>query len=549
MRIINNSKLRKLFSKGPKYREPVHINWEDVKGRVVEGLRSCVKQWCDNNYVQSIILNDWLNAVFKLVDDQVHFLKSRIKSHKVNPLLKRRDVISSLKQLKDRFVICPIDKATGNIALVCKRFYALVLANELGLVYNVDNTVGRTYEVINGNSTEVIDQHISDLKGIFNISFDEVNKCLPNMYWLPKMHKTPSKARFIVAAPICSIKQLSKAVTTAFKIFFKLIEKYNKISSFFSGVNTFWVIQNNSPVINSVNQLNKRSAAKSITTFDFSTLYTKIPHDKLIFVLNSLVDFCFKSNDCKYLVITRYGAKWSNNISKNDIWFDGTKMKVAVAYLLDNCFFMTGKILFRQIIGIPMGSDPAPFFANLFLYFYESKWLKDMKKVDLTKARRFGNTFRFIDDLTAINDGGEFERCFPNIYPPELELKKENVGNRDATFLDLDLTITDRKFNIKLFDKRDNFPFNIVRMPFILSNMPSTIFYSSIGAEILRIARASYNMQDFITTSRTLLNRMVSQGAKHHRLVRVLKKIYGRHISTFSHIASNAITFVSQLLV
>ena len=172
-----------------------------------------------------------------------------------------------------------------------------------------------------------------------------------------------------------------------------------------------------------------------------------------------------------------------------------------------------------------------------------------MKRVDLAKARRFGNTFRFIDDLTAINDGGEFERCFLNIYPPELELKKENVGNCDATFLDLDLTIVDRKFNIKLFDKRDSFPFNIVRMPFILSNMPSTIFYSSIGAEILRISRASNNVHHFITSSRTLLRRMISQGAKHHRLVRVLKKTYGRHISTFSHIASDAATFVSKLLV
>ena len=99
-----------------------------------------------------------------------------------------------------------------------------------------------------------------------------------------------------------------------------------------------------------VNQ-NKDCHEHITTTWDISTLYTKIPHDKLIFVLNSLVDFCFKSNDCKYLVITGYGAKWSNNISKNDIWFDGTKMKVAVAYLLDNCFFfMTSKKLFRQII-------------------------------------------------------------------------------------------------------------------------------------------------------------------------------------------------------
>ena len=195
-----------------------------------------------------------------------------------------------------------------------------------------------------------------------------------------------------------------------------------------------------------------------------------------------------------------------------------------------------------------MGSDPAPFFANLFLYFYESKWLKELKRIDLSRARRFGNTFRFIGDLIAINDGDEFERCFRDIYPSELELIKENVGSLDATFLDLELSIIDRKFNIKLFDKRDAFPFAIVRMPFILSNMPSTIFYSSIGAEILRISRASNNVDHFILASQTLLRRMISQGAKHLRLVRVLKKTYGRHTLNFSHIASDATIFVTKLL-
>ena len=74
LRIIKNSKLRKLFSKGPKFREPSHISWEDVKNRVVVGLRACVEQWCQDNSVQPIILHDWLNAVFKLVDDKIEFL-------------------------------------------------------------------------------------------------------------------------------------------------------------------------------------------------------------------------------------------------------------------------------------------------------------------------------------------------------------------------------------------------------------------------------------------------------------------------------------------
>ena len=56
-----------------------------------------------------------------------------------------------------------------------------------------------------------------------------------------------------------------------------------------------------------------------------------------------------------------------------------------------------------------MGSDPAPFFANLFLFFYESRWLKSIKNNNYGVAKKFGNIFRFIDDLIAINNGNEFE--------------------------------------------------------------------------------------------------------------------------------------------
>ena len=123
-----------------------------------------------------------------------------------------------------------------------------------------------------------------------------------------------------------------------------------------------------------------------------------------------------------------------------------------------------------------------------------------MKKRDLLQARKLGNIFRFIDDLSAINDDGEFEKNFREIYPEELELGKENVDNTEATFLDLNLKITNNQFQVGLFDKRDAFPFSIVRMPYKSSNIPSTIFYSSIGAETLRIARASNTPNSFVTS-------------------------------------------------
>ena len=96
-----------------------------------------------------------------------------------------------------------------------------------------------------------------------------------------------------------------------------------------------------------------------ISYFDFSTLYTKIPHDKLISVLNSIVDFCFNGGECDYLAINDFGAKWVKDPSSYDQVFDKRRVK-RCRYLLDNCFFTVGNHLFRQQIGIPMGSDPAP---------------------------------------------------------------------------------------------------------------------------------------------------------------------------------------------
>ena len=58
-----------------------------------------------------------------------------------------------------------------------------------------------------------------------------------------------------------------------------------------------------------MNGLNKRRKATSVSNFDFSTLYTQLPHNKLLMVLNSLIDFYFDGEN-KYITVNNYGASW-----------------------------------------------------------------------------------------------------------------------------------------------------------------------------------------------------------------------------------------------
>ena len=185
---------------------------------------------------------------------------------------------------------------------------------------------------------------------------------------------------------------------------------------------------------------------------------------------------------------------------------------------------------------MPMGIDPAPFWANIYLYNYEAKYITDLTKSNNSAnkiiARKFHATSRFIDDLCALNDGGEFAKNHRKIYSKEMQLKKEHEG-RHATFLELDVNINNSIYIYKLFDKRDDFPFSIVKMPYLSSNIPYNIFYNTILSEILRIARCSLLYPDFLYRAKELCRRMKHQGADiifgKTSLIRFIEK----HSSTF----------------
>ena len=105
------------------------------------------------------------------------------------------------------------------------------------------------------------------------------------------------------------------------------------------------------------------------------------------------------------------------------------------------------------------------------------------RELGAVNVRKINNSFRFIDDLLSLNDDSTFEKHYKHIYLTELELKKESNNNSCASFLDMYIYIENGEFHTKLFDKLDNFGFNIVRVPFYCSNIPSKMFCGRIGVE------------------------------------------------------------------
>ena len=97
-----------------------------------------------------------------------------------------------------------------------------------------------------------------------------------------------------MAAKRCTIKPLVNCITVILKRFQTQIANYNASSKSYSNINSFWIVHNKEPVITAMDNVITKNKARQISTYVFSTIYTKIPHDKLKQVMNELTDFCFK---------------------------------------------------------------------------------------------------------------------------------------------------------------------------------------------------------------------------------------------------------------
>ena len=352
------------------------------------------------------------------MDKRIKFYSQNTNLLPPKPKSSFRHLRQGIQEFHRKYVLVPADKAANNVVVVCRLHYVNTLKQEL------DGT--RAYLETDTDEVSVVNAHLNDLPVKFSVCVNEGQDKLPTMYWLPKLHKRPYKARFIANSSSCTTTELSKLLTSCLTAIKSHVIRYCETGYETSTKNWFWSIKNSGEVLSKLKCRGFR--ATSLSTYDFSTLYTTLPHNLIKEKHLDLIEWTFKR------ALKNYGSLYlacndrkafftSSDQSRYTLW-SCQNVCDALSYLLDNIYTRFGTKLYRQIVGIPMGTNCAPLVADLFLYCYERDFMDSLNhdnQADVIEA--FNSTSRYLDDLLNI-DNPYFEGMVNQIYPPSTSVEQ-----------------------------------------------------------------------------------------------------------------------------
>lgn len=522
--IIDNMELQKLMKKGLNFREIPPPNKEITYNAVISGIDTYINKISNRINLSLATFKPWKVEILKQVKNTLN----KLNTYNYNNVLSKKENINALKRLQNKWVFVPTDKASNNITVVCKKYYMDTLDNEI--LHS-----GNFTEDCHNNTHTILDKHVNFLKK-FNL---QTNNKIPFLYWIAKLHKDPIDHRFITSGRGCSIQPLSIKIGYCLKALLKIIRNNSNFYFKKHKINKCFIVDNRNPVISFMKTCNQGNNVHSISTFDFKKLYTSIPHLKLKNMISRIIETTFALRKKSYISVSGNNAYMTVNKSKSVFSASVHELIECVNFIIDNSFITYKGKLYRQCVGIPMGTNCAPYLANLFLYAYEEVFLTKMcneNKVQV--AKQLSYIFRYQDDCIVFNDNGTFHSVCDNIYPAEMQLDKTNVGN-SCTFLDLYISIKDGKFIYKSYDKRLYFNFEIINYPDLDSNIPTNPSYGVFSSQLIRFCDINNKLDDFALDVNNLVKKLVKQNFDIQVLKSIFHKFCNNELKRWSKFGTN----------
>ena len=500
--IVTNTNLRKLLQKGLNYRDQAPPSVEKAFSAIKNAIVLYCKKMASRFNMNIVAFREWQHKILAAVREQLE----ACKKYKFNSVLSKPDVIIALKELHNEFVFVPTDKASNNITIVCKKFYLERISSEFSS--STFTSVDSRVETILNDHKEFLLKH--------GIEMDTNNCKLPYIYITPKQHKSPVGFRVITSGNSCSLQQLSIYVGICLKSMLHSAKNRSLYDNKFHARNDFFIIDSNEKVLDFLCSDNTHKGRKSINTYDFSTLYTSIPHQQLKENMSKFVHRVFEFKDKEYIIPDLYTKKayFSNANHKNKkVCFSKDDILECIYYLIDNSFVIHRNIVYRQVVGIPMGTNSGPQIANIYLFVYEYDYIQILIAAgDEESLLKLKNIFRYQDDLISFNDSGLLGRLLSDIYPPEMVVNCTNISPRKCHYLDLCISIVRGKFCVSLYDKRKDFTFDVISYPFLDGNIPTALSYGVFTSQLVRFVNVNSSFKGFKQDVASLVSKLVCQG-------------------------------------
>ena len=120
-----------LIAKGPKYRFPLHIDFQKCREKIAASLNEYCNRWCQREQIESDALRDRKLNIFKIIDRRIsfYFQNTNMSSRKPNvsyrylksgieEFHRYRYLKSGIEEFQRKFVLVPANKAANNVVVV-----------------------------------------------------------------------------------------------------------------------------------------------------------------------------------------------------------------------------------------------------------------------------------------------------------------------------------------------------------------------------------------------------------------------------------------------
>ena len=292
-----------------------------------------------------------------------------------------------------------------------------------------------------------------------------------------------------------------------------------------TGIRKWWTVESIEEVALAIKDGEQNLIGKKMRTADFTTMYTMLPHERLLDTVQTAWKRAVEyegskrnSNEKNWELKQDHEGKYyfaPSGPEESEDW-DLAKYMELMKFLITDNHIWNGKELRRQKVGIPMGSPVSPHLANLFRYVVEAGFVEELlAKGQRKEAEACAYTFGYIDDLCT------FDGPLPTEEQYGIPMTVDPCPKETVNFLGMKITANkpDRPPRLSIVEKQEEWNLAVIKYPHASSNIPWNQGAAVFKGQLIRYAVICNNLWDFQTATIRLAGRLLQRGYKPGLLV------------------------------